>query len=65
MHQNTPNLNSNIYFEPPGLLGGASRGPNLDLTGVGGFLHRIKKFKKQICFYRSNKHHCTGPKSKF
>ena len=22
MHQNTPNLNSNIYFEPPGLLGG-------------------------------------------
>ena len=35
MHQNTPNLNSNSYFEPPGLLGGASRGLNLDLTGVG------------------------------
>ena len=23
MHQNTPNLNSNIYFEPLGLLGGS------------------------------------------
>ena len=50
MHQNTPNLNSNIYFEPPGLLAGASRGPNLKLTGVGGFLHRIKKFKKLNMF---------------
>ena len=50
MHQNTPNLNSNIYFEPPGLLGGASRGPNLKLTGVGVFLHRIKKFKKLNMF---------------
>ena len=26
MHQNAPNLNSNIYFEPLGLWGG--RGPN-------------------------------------
>ena len=50
MHQNTPNLNSNIYFEPPGLLGGASRGPNLKLTGVGVFLHQIKKFKKLNMF---------------
>ena len=34
MHQNTPNLNSNIYFEPPRLLGGALGGPNLDLSFV-------------------------------
>ena len=50
MNKYTQNLNSNIYFEPPGLLGGASRGPNLKLTGVGGFLHRIKKFKKLNMF---------------
>ena len=65
MHQNTPNLNSNIYFEPPRLLGGALGGPNLDLTLGGGFLHRIKKLKNLICFYRSNKHHCTFDESKF
>ena len=50
MHQNTPNLNSNIYFEPPRLVGGALGGPNLDLTFGGGFLHRIKKFKKLNMF---------------
>ena len=50
MHQNTPNSNSNIYFEQPWFGGGASGGQNLDLTGVGGFLHRIKKFKKLNMF---------------
>ena len=65
MDQNTPNLNSNIYFEPPGLLGGASSGPNLELTGVGFFCTESKNSKNQICFYRSNKPHCTGIESKF
>ena len=46
MHQNAPNIDSNIYFEPPRLVGGALGGPNLDLTFGGFFLHRIKKFKK-------------------
>ena len=46
MHQNAPNIDSNIYFEPPRLVGG----PNLDLTFGGGFLHRIKKFKKLNMF---------------
>ena len=52
MHQNTQNLNSNIYFEPPRLVGGegALGGPNLDLTFGGFFLHRIKKFKKLNMF---------------
>ena len=27
MHQNTPNLNSNIYFEPLGLWGGGPNSP--------------------------------------
>ena len=46
MHQNTPNYNSIIHFRPPGLLRGPWGGQNLDLTGGGGFSHRIKKFKK-------------------
>ena len=50
MHQNAPNIDSNIYFEPPRLVGGALGGPNLDLTFGGGFLHRIKKFKKLNMF---------------
>ena len=50
MHQNAPNLDSNIYFEPPRLVGGALRGPDLDLTLGGGLLHRIKKFKKLNMF---------------
>ena len=50
MHQNAPNLDSNIYFEPPRLVGGALGGPNLDLTGVGFFFATIKKFKKLNMF---------------
>ena len=47
MHKNTPNYDSNIHFGLPWLLGGALGGQNLDLTVVGGFSHRVKKFKKQ------------------
>ena len=46
MHHNAPNYNSNIHFWPLGLLGGTLGGQILDLALVGGFSHRIKKFKK-------------------
>ena len=46
MHKNAPNYDSNIYFGLHWLLGGALGGQNLDLALVGGFSHRIKKFKK-------------------
>ena len=50
MHKNTPFYDSNIHFGLPWLLGGALGGQNLDLALVGGFSHRIKKFKKQNRF---------------
>ena len=46
MHKNTPNLNANIYFEPPGLLGGALGGPNLDLAFVWVFFSPNQKIQK-------------------
>ena len=46
MHQNTPNLNSNIYFEPPGLLGGGLEGSKSRFDRRRGFFAPNQKIQK-------------------
>ena len=46
MHQNTPNLNSNIYFEPPRLVGGALGGAKSRFDLRRGFFAPNQKIQK-------------------
>ena len=67
MHQNTPNVISNIYFEPPGLQGGGGlwgTKSRFDRRRVF-FCTESKNSKHLICFYRFNKHNATGIETKF
>ena len=50
MQKNTPNYTPNTHFGVLGCPGGAPGGQNLQRGSVGGFLHRIEKFKNRTLF---------------
>ena len=50
MQKNTPKYTPNTHFGVLGCPGGARGGQNLQRGVVGGFLHRIEKFKNRTLF---------------